>query len=182
VARCVLAFGRDTLYPVQRMAKRAVDIVAALILLVLGSPLTVLYWLAAKLRGVPLYRTETRLGRDACPFELPVVHAGLRLPPSDLVNLPVWVAVLAGRMSLVGPWALPPSWNDSLLDWQRLRFEARPGVTGFWRTLGSEEFDRERVLRLDLYYVQNGSLGLDFRLLLRTASAMLRGHFPSAAA
>jgi len=178
----VLAFGRDTLYPVQRLAKRGVDIVVASCLLILGSPWSVVYWLAAKLRGVPLYRTETRLGRDACPFELPVVHAGLRLPPSDLVNLPLWLAVLAGRMSLVGPWALPPSWNDSLLDWQRLRFEARPGVTGFWRTLGSEEFDRERVLRLDLYYVQNGSLGLDFRLLLRTATAMLRGHYPSAAA
>ena len=178
----VLAFGRDTLYPVQRLAKRGMDIAVALLLLLLGSPFAVLYWLAAKVRGVSLIRTETRLGRDACPFELPVVQSGLRLPPSDLVNLPLWLAVLAGRMSLVGPWPLPPAWNPSLLDWQRLRFEARPGVTGFWRALDDMEFDRERVLRLDLYYVQNGSLGLDFRLLLRTAIAMLRGHTPGAAA
>jgi lipopolysaccharide/colanic/teichoic acid biosynthesis glycosyltransferase len=151
-----------------------------LFVLVLAAPITVLYWLVAKLRGVPLIRTETRLGRDACPFEFPVVQSGL--PPSDLVNVRLWLAVLAGRMSLVGPWPLPPEWSAGLLDWQRLRFEARPGVTGFWRTLDHGEFDRERVLRLDLYYVQNGSLGLDFRLLLRTGIAMLRGQTPGAAA
>lgn len=172
----VLVFGRDTLYPLQRAAKRALDIAAALLLLVLGALPAMVYWLAARSRGVPLYTTETRLGVDAQPFPLPILRDDLGLPPSDCVNLRALGCVLRGTLSFVGPYPLPPGWGTSLPAWQRLRFEMRPGIVGFWRTLPDSSTDLERVVQLDLHYVQSWSLGLDFRLLLQALGHMLTGR------
>src|SRR6185436_7538634 len=119
---------------------------------------------------------EPCLGRDACPFEMSWVRDDLRFPPSDLLNLPALVAVLRGTLSLVGPYPLPEPLAAGLADWQRLRFDVRPGLTGFWRALPAPEVDLERVVRLDLHYIQSGSLGLDFRLLLQTLGHMLVGR------
>lgn len=172
----VLVFGRDTLYPVQRAAKRALDVLGALLALVLGALPAVVYWLAARSRGVPLYTTETRLGVDGRPFPLPMVREDLGLPPGDLVNLPAHLAVLRGTLSFVGPYPAPPEWGTCLPAWQRLRFEMRPGIVGFWRTLPDTSTDLERVVQLDLHYVQSWSLGLDFRLLLQALGHMLTGR------
>ena len=57
-----------------------------------------------------------------------------------------------------------------------MRFDARPGIVGFWRNLRAEEADLETVIRLDLHYVQNWSMGLDFRLLLQSLGSMLLGR------
>jgi GT2 family glycosyltransferase/lipopolysaccharide/colanic/teichoic acid biosynthesis glycosyltransferase len=172
----VLSFGRDTLYAVNAAGKRLADLGGASLLLVLGALPAVLYWAAARLRGVPLYRRERRLGLDACPFDLPLVNDAVRLPATDFVDLPAFVAVLRGRLSLVGPYPLPPAALPALLDWQQQRFDVRPGLTGPWRSLRAEEADLERLVRLDLYYIQNWSLGLDARLLLQSFGAMLRGR------
>jgi hypothetical protein len=99
----VLSFGRDTLHVVNAAAKRAADIAGASLMLLVGLVPAVLYWAVARLRRVPLYRYERRLGLDACPFDLPLVHAAVRLPATDFVNLPALVAVLRGKMSIVGP-------------------------------------------------------------------------------
>jgi lipopolysaccharide/colanic/teichoic acid biosynthesis glycosyltransferase len=172
----VLCFERDTLYPLNATAKRGLDLVGAAVLIVLGAVPAVLYWAAARLRGVPMFRYERRLGRDACPIDLPVVHETQGLVPSDFVNLPAWVAVLRGRLSLVGPYPLPPEAAADLAEWQRLRFSLRPGITGYWRTLRPEETDLESVVRLDIFYMQNWSIGLDFRLLLQSLGNMLLGR------
>jgi lipopolysaccharide/colanic/teichoic acid biosynthesis glycosyltransferase len=172
----VLAFGRDTLHPVNAFGKRLADVAGASLLLVLGCIPAVVYSVVARLRGVALYRSERRLGRDACPFDLPRVSGELGLPASDLVNLPAFLAVLRGELSIVGPYPLPPEAAPALADWQQLRFDMRPGLTGFWRTLPAHEVDLERVVRLDLHYVQNWSAGLDFRLLLQSLGHMLSGR------
>jgi GT2 family glycosyltransferase/lipopolysaccharide/colanic/teichoic acid biosynthesis glycosyltransferase len=170
----VLVFGRDTLYPLQRLGKRALDCAAATLLLVVGLVPALVYWIAARKQGGPVYVRERCLGRDARPFELPVVRSDVRLPPSDLFNLPALWLVLRGVLSLVGPYPLPEAAAARLQPWQRLRFEMRPGLTGFWRTLGPE--DADRVTQLDLHYVQSWSLGLDFRLLLQALGTMLAGR------
>jgi lipopolysaccharide/colanic/teichoic acid biosynthesis glycosyltransferase len=51
-------------------------------------------------------------------------------------------------------------------------------VFGFWRSLRPQEVDLDAVVRLDLYYVQNWSLGLDFRVALQSLGQMLRGRMP----
>jgi lipopolysaccharide/colanic/teichoic acid biosynthesis glycosyltransferase len=104
------------------------------------------------------------------------VSGALGLPASDLVNMPAFVAVLRGELSIVGPYPLPPEVASGLADWQQLRFDVRPGLTGFWRTLPAHEVDLERVVRLDLHYVQNWSAGLDFRLLLQSLGHILSGR------
>src|SRR5262249_46797181 len=157
----VLVFGRDTLYPLQRAGKRTLDIVAAALLLAGGALPCVLYWLAARLRGVPLYTNEIRCGLDGRPIRFSMVRDDLGLPPSDCVNLPALLDVLRGTLSLVGPYPLPPAAAAALEPWQRLRFEMRPGLAGFWRLLPSESVDLERVVQLDLHYVQSWALGLD---------------------
>ncbi len=172
----VLHFERDTLYTVNAGAKRAVDILAATVLIVLGAPLCVLYWVVARARGLALFHESSRLGRDACPLAFPLVNDALGLPPTDFVNLKAWFAVLGGRLSLIGPYPLEPEAAEALDEWQRIRFDVRPGVVGFWRALRPEEFDLENLLRLDLHYVQNWSMGLDFRLLLQSLGSMLRGR------
>ena len=172
----VLHFERDTLYTVNAGAKRIVDFLAATVLLVLGSPLAVVYWLVARVRGVPLFQSSPRLGRDACPLAFPRVNDGLGLPPTDFVNLPAWVAVWRGRLALVGPYPLEPEAAAGLDEWQRVRFDVRPGVVGFWRALRPDEVELQGLLRLDLHYVQNWSMGLDFRLLLQSLGSMLRGR------
>jgi len=172
----VLHFERDTLYTVNAGAKRAVDLLAATVFLVLGTPLCVLYWLAARARGRPLFQSSTRLGRDACPLAFPRVNDALGLPPSDFVNLPAWIAVWRGRLALVGTYPLEPEAAAGLDEWQRVRFDVRPGLVGFWRALRPDEVDLESLLRLDLHYVQNWSMGLDFRLILQSLGSMLRGR------
>ncbi|UCE03452.1 MAG: glycosyltransferase [Candidatus Latescibacterota bacterium] len=174
----VMRFERDTLYTLQALAKRGVDICGALLLLVVGAPAAVLYSLLAKARGLPLIRREVRLGLDASPLDFPLLQNQLGLPPSDLVNWPAWLAVLRGRLSLVGPYPLEPEWEQELQKWQRIRFDMRPGVFGFWRGLRPEEVDLDAVVRLDLYYVQNWSLGLDFRVALQSLGQVLRGRMP----
>ena len=64
--------------------------------------------------------------------------------------------------------------QGDLAPWQRLRFEMRPGLAGFWRTL--DPGDTERIVQLDLHYVQSWSLALDFRLLLQAVGHMLAGR------
>jgi len=172
----MLSFERDTLYPLNASAKRALDVLSAVLFLVLGAVPAMLYWAAARLRGLPLYRSEPRLGVGACPFALSVVHEGLGLAPSDFVNLPAFWSLLRGRLSLVGPYPLPPAAAARLAEWQRARFDVRPGLIGFWRNLRPEEVDLESVVRLDLYYIQSWTMGLDFRLLLQSLGNMLLGR------
>ena len=172
----VLRFERDTLYHVNAGAKRAVDVLMSVAFLVLGLPLSMLYWLVARLRGRALYVRDARLGVNACPIAFPRVNDALGLPPTDIVNLPAWLQVLRGRLSLVGPYPLQPEAAAQLPDWQRTRFDARPGVVGFWRQLRPDEVDLESIVRLDLHYLQNWSMGLDFRLILESLGNMLLGR------
>ena len=174
----VLRFQRDTLYLLNAAAKRTADVGAGLVGLVLGAALAVVYWPLARIRGVPLFRKERRLGRDACPIEFPLVNDALGLPPTDLVNLPGWMAVLRGRLSLVGPYPLEPEAAAALEEWQRIRFDVRPGLVGFWRVLRADELDLGSIIRWDLHYVQNWSMGLDLRLFLQSLGALRRGHVP----
>jgi len=172
----VLVFGRDTLYPLQRVAKRALDIAAAAVLLGLGAIPSLVYRALARARGLPLYETEPRLGADRRRFDFPLVQSGLGLWPSDFVNLPALAAVLQGKLSFVGPCPLPAGAEAAVAPWQSLRFEMAPGLAGFWRTLPEENADLQRIVQLDLHYVQSWSLGLDFRLLLQALGHMLTGR------
>jgi exopolysaccharide biosynthesis polyprenyl glycosylphosphotransferase len=84
--------------------------------------------------------------------------------------------VLRGDMSLVGPRTAVPGEVDQYKRWQRRRLRMRPGLTCLWAISGRDNLDFDTWMKLDLQYIDNWSLGLDFRILLLTVPHVLTGH------
>jgi len=84
--------------------------------------------------------------------------------------------VLRGDMSLVGPRPAVPSEVDRYQRWQRRRLRMRPGLTCLWAISGRDNVDFETWMKLDMQYIDNWSLALDWKILLRTIPQVLMGH------
>jgi exopolysaccharide biosynthesis polyprenyl glycosylphosphotransferase len=90
-------------------------------------------------------------------------------------ELPQLWNVLKGDMSLVGP--RPATAREVALyeEWQLHRLDALPGITGLWQVSGRSELGFPEQVLMDITYIENWSLGLDLRILLRTVPAVLSG-------
>jgi exopolysaccharide biosynthesis polyprenyl glycosylphosphotransferase len=84
--------------------------------------------------------------------------------------------VLRGDMSMVGPRPAVPSEVDQYKRWQRRRLRMRPGLTCLWAVSGRDNVDFETWMKLDMQYIDNWSLSLDWKILLRTIPRVLMGH------
>jgi exopolysaccharide biosynthesis polyprenyl glycosylphosphotransferase len=84
--------------------------------------------------------------------------------------------VLRGDMSLVGPRPAVPSEVDQYQRWQRRRLRMRPGLTCIWAVSGRDNVDFETWMKMDMQYIDNWSLALDWKILLRTIPRVLTGH------
>ena len=103
-----------------------------------------------------------------------VTRIGAVLRRYSLDELPQFVNVLLGDMSLVGP--RPPLGAEAARydEWTRRRLLVRPGITGLWQTQGRSDLSWEDSVRLDLYYVENWSLTSDIIILYRTVRSVTR--------
>lgn len=183
--------------------KRLIDIVGAALALLILSPVIIAAWLAVRLRlGAPTLFAQERPGRDSKPFRMfkfrtmtdarddrgVLLPDGERLTPlgrflrsTSIDELPGLWSVLKGDMSLVGPRPLLMSYLPLYSPEQARRHEVRPGVTGWAQVMGRNSLSWEAKFALDVWYVDNRSLLLDFRILLLTLLKVVRREGISAA-
>ena len=89
-------------------------------------------------------------------------------------ELPQLINVLTGEMSLVGPRPLPLRDFEKMGEAHKKRLAAVPGITGYWQISGRSDLSFEEMVRLDLYYIENWSLSLDVKIILKTVGAVFR--------
>lgn len=99
---------------------------------------------------------------------------GTWLRASSLDELPEILCVMKGRMSLVGPRPLLPRYLGLYSEEQMRRHDSMPGLTGWAQVCGRNALSWEEKFRLDVWYVQNASLGLDAWILLLTVARVFR--------
>ena len=109
------------------------------------------------------------------PDDPRVTRMGRRLRRTSLDELPQLLNVLRGDMSIVGPRPPIPYEVESYDLWHRKRLDMKPGLTGLWQVSGRNRLPFEEMVRLDLFYIENWSLLLDLKIILRTLPVMLRG-------
>ena len=105
-----------------------------------------------------------------------ITRVGRLLRRTSLDELPQLLNVLAGQMSLVGPRPPLPRELVGYDGVQRLRLRVLPGLTGLWQISGRSDLPFEEMVRLDLRYIEERSLWLDFVILARTLPCVLTGR------
>jgi len=181
------------------LLKRAIDFIAAAIVLVLVAPLFVCVAALIKLdtKGPVLIR-QRRIGKGGTPFlmwKFRSMHRSApryeRSPVSDtdprLTNigrvlrrlsideLPQLLNVLQGDMSLVGPRPEMPFIVATYGPRERLRLNAIPGITGLWQISPARAMPIHQNLEFDFFYIESRNFFLDVAILLRTITAIVRG-------
>ncbi len=104
-----------------------------------------------------------------------VTPVGRFLRRRSLDELPNLWNVLRGDMSLVGPRPPLPSEVREYAEWHKKRLEVRPGVTGLWQVSGRSLLSFDEQCLLDIYYIENWSLWLDLKILMRTVPRVVFG-------
>ena len=106
-----------------------------------------------------------------------VTKVGAFLRKTSLDELPQFINVLKGEMSLVGPRPPIPYEVDAYDVWHRRRLlEAKPGITGLWQVSGRSSVTFDEMVRLDLRYARSCSPWMDVKILLRTPLAVVAGE------
>lgn len=111
-------------------------------------------------------------------FKIPddprVTRVGKLLRKTSLDELPQFINVLKGEMSIVGP--RPTDFGENAYDlWHYERLEVPPGITGLWQIEGRHSISFDERLRLDIEYLSSMSLWNDIKLIVRTVGVVFRG-------
>jgi len=185
-----------------RISKRAFDLVASILLLIITAPFALLIAVAIKLgsKGPALFAQE-RIGLDGTRFRMMKFRSmrvgaeefdaqaglGIRDDPritavgrvlrrASLDELPQLLNVLKGEMSLVGPRPERPYYVDrfkKMVPKYLDRHRVKTGMTGWAQVNGFRgDSSLEERIKYDIYYIENWSLGFDVRILFRTISAL----------
>ena len=179
-----------------QVVKRIIDIIIALLVLIIGAIPMLIVALLIKLEspGPVLFKQE-RIGRDAKVFKIikfrsmcvnaehtgsgvysgkgdaRVTKVGRVIRATSIDELPQFINVLKGEMSLIGP--RPPltyhPWPIEEYTKEQLRmFEVRPGLTGWAQVNGRKEVEWHKRIELNVWYVDHVSFGLDFKIFFMT--------------
>ena len=114
---------------------------------------------------------DGRLFKD--PNDPRMTRVGKVLRRYSLDELPQFLNVLRGEMSIVGPRPPLPQEVAAYEEWHKQRLLLKPGLTGLWQVNGRSNLSFDEMVRLDLYYAENWTPWLDTRILLRTIPAVI---------
>ncbi len=101
-----------------------------------------------------------------------VTGVGRILRKSSLDELPQLINVLKGDMRIVGPRPALPYEVEFYKEWHKCRLLAVPGLTGLWQVKARNRVSFDEMVRMDIYYIQHMSFGLDMRILMQTPVAV----------
>jgi exopolysaccharide biosynthesis polyprenyl glycosylphosphotransferase len=123
-------------------------------------------------------RAEANLSDDGKPTykllgDARITRIGKLLRRTSLDEVPQLLNVLMGDMSIVGPRPPIPYEVEAYELWHRKRLDMKPGLTGLWQVSGRNRLPFEEMVRLDLFYIENWSLLLDLKIILRTGFVMI---------
>lgn len=104
-----------------------------------------------------------------------ITGVGRFLRKYSIDELPQLLNILNGDMSLVGPRPPIPSEVGKYEPWQRRKLSVKPGLTCLWQVNGRNSIDFEDWMKLDLEYIDNWSLALDAKILVKTVPTVLKG-------
>jgi lipopolysaccharide/colanic/teichoic acid biosynthesis glycosyltransferase len=175
--------------------KRTLDILGAGLGLVLFSPLLAyIFWRIGRDLGSPTIFRQTRPGKHGVAFQmvkfrtmqnasgsdgtlLPdaerISPLGTKLRSTSLDELPEFWNVLKGEMSLVGPRPLLMEYLPLYSPEQARRHEVRPGITGWAQVNGRNAISWKEKFALDVWYVDNRTIWLDFKIMWRTIKKII---------
>ena len=176
--------------------KRFVDIVIASLAILFLSP--VFLFVAYKVRkhlGSPIFFYQERPGENGklfkmikfrsmknaldaqgnlLPDEQRITPFGQKLRATTLDEMPQLFNVLKGDMSIVGPRPQMPEFLEYYTPNQMRRHEVKPGMTGLAQVSGRNNLSWEEKFNLDVQYVENHNILLDFKIMLKTVDVMLK--------
>ncbi|MDR4216136.1 sugar transferase [Priestia megaterium] len=176
--------------------KRVMDLVTSLTLLTLFSPVMMFTAILVRLKmGAPVLFKQQRPGKDGKPFylykfrtmanledkqgnllsdQVRLTGTGKFLRKYSLDELPQFINVVKGDMSLVGPRPLLMEYLSLYTEEQMLRHNVRPGITGWAQVNGRNAITWEEKFKLDTWYVRNQSMFLDLKILLFTVLKVVK--------
>ena len=176
--------------------KRVIDFTLALMALLLAWPIMIIVAILVRMKlGSPVIFQQPRPGkcekvfklykfrtmtdeRDSCgnlmPDSVRLTKFGKFLRSSSLDELPELINILKGDMSIVGPRPLLVDYLELYTEEQKCRHDVRPGLTGWAMANGRNNLSWDEKFNLDIYYVNNISLLLDIKTIIKTIVIVLK--------
>lgn len=183
--------------------QRIFDIVISTVGLVISVPVILIFGIAVKLETPgPMFYMQKRVGKDGRLFRVVklrsmvndaekngaqwaekddprVTRVGRFIRKTRIDELPQFLNVLRGEMSIIGPRPERPEFtiefNESIPGFVE-RLCVKPGLTGWAQVNGGYDITPAEKLELDLFYIKNRSLKLDIAILIKTIRVLVTGH------
>ena len=180
----------------KHFVKRLIDIVLSLIAMIILSPLYLIIAIVVRIQmGSPVLFSQDRIGKNETIFKLykfrsmtnekdaegnllpekeRLTKFGIALRSTSLDELPELVMILKGDMSIVGPRPQPSFYLPYYTEEERKRHNVRPGLSGYAQVHGRNNVDWGERMKMDIYYAEHISFGMDVKILIDTILIVLK--------